>query len=81
MSGGWDSVRAQAAEAAFCIRAGELAQTAASFRFDIEQGLKNKDVSSLRMLPSYTALPDGGNGCCCIQSAPAEGKAHAAHGR
>ena len=60
LSGGWDSVRAQAAQAAFCIRAGELAQTAASFRFDIEQGLKNKDVSSLRMLPSYTALPDGG---------------------
>lgn len=55
----WNSAKAREAEEAFHIRGGELSSVAAAFRFDIEQGLKQNGLSSLRMLPSYVALPKG----------------------
>lgn len=55
----WDSLRAREAAEAFRISAAELSATAAAFRYDIEQGLKEAGTSSLRLLPSYIALPEG----------------------
>ena len=34
-------------------------EIAADFRYDLRKGLQNPDLSSLRMLKSYVALPDG----------------------
>lgn len=44
---------------AFTIRAKALHEIAADFRYDLRQGLKDPDLSSLRMLKSYVALPTG----------------------
>lgn len=45
--------------AAFCLDTAELHNIAASFRYDIEAGLRGDTGSSLRMLKSYVALPSG----------------------
>ncbi len=43
----------------FCLDAAELHNIAASFRYDIEAGLRGDEGSSLRMLKSYVGLPSG----------------------
>lgn len=37
----------------------ELRSTSAAFRYDIEHGLTDPEVSTLRLLPAYINLPDG----------------------
>ena len=44
---------------AFSLDAAELHNIAASFRYDIEAGLRGDTGSSLRMLKSYVGLPSG----------------------
>ena len=36
-----------------------ITEAARAFRWDMEQGLKNTEYSSLQMLPSFIGLPEG----------------------
>ena len=48
-----------AARRAFQMPNDELRSTSAAFRYDIEHGFTDPEVSTLRLLPAYTNLPDG----------------------
>ena len=41
----------------FTIDSDELREIAGAFRYDLKQGLKDPDLSSMRMLKSYIGLP------------------------
>ena len=43
----------------FTLDSDAIKDVAASFRYDIEHGVKETGESSLRMLPSYIGLPTG----------------------
>lgn len=55
-----DVDKVAAVKADFAVDKSQLGEIAAAFRWDLEQGLKKSEFTSLKMLEAHIAMPEGG---------------------